>query len=115
MARPRRTDRVFGKFAKKDKVFVGEIKGDRVLELGSASMMDVINGEIRHRARSHDLKDLSVHAPVDRPSKIICIGLNYRSHINEMKWEIPKKPIIFTKPSSAIIGPREKIVIPRAS
>jgi 2-keto-4-pentenoate hydratase/2-oxohepta-3-ene-1,7-dioic acid hydratase in catechol pathway len=115
MARSRHTDRMFGKFAKKDKVFVGEVQGHTVLELKSSSMMDIVNGKVQRRARSHDLEDLSVHAPVDRPSKIICIGLNYRSHINEMKWEIPKKPIIFTKPSSAIIGPREKIVIPRAS
>jgi len=47
------------------------------------------------------------------PSKIICLGLNYRSHIEEMKLPVPTIPLIFLKPSTAIIGPDDKIVLPR--
>jgi 2-keto-4-pentenoate hydratase/2-oxohepta-3-ene-1,7-dioic acid hydratase in catechol pathway len=46
------------------------------------------------------------------PSKIVCLGLNYRSHIEEMKLPIPSVPLIFLKPSTAVIGPDDKIVLP---
>lgn len=47
------------------------------------------------------------------PSKIVCLGLNYRSHIEEMKLPMPSVPLIFLKPSTAVIGPEDKIVLPR--
>jgi 2-keto-4-pentenoate hydratase/2-oxohepta-3-ene-1,7-dioic acid hydratase in catechol pathway len=47
------------------------------------------------------------------PSKIVCLGLNYRSHIEEMKLPIPSVPLIFLKPSTTVIGPDDKIVLPR--
>jgi len=47
------------------------------------------------------------------PSKIVCLGLNYRSHIEEMKLPMPSVPLIFIKPSTAVIGPEDKIVLPR--
>ena len=115
MARPIRAESRYGRFVKKNKVFVGEVQGTNVEEMKTPTMMDIIGGRIARSGRSHDLDELKVLAPVDRPSKIICIGLNYRSHIDEMKWDTPKKPIIFTKPPSAIVGPRDRIVIPRAS
>jgi 2-keto-4-pentenoate hydratase/2-oxohepta-3-ene-1,7-dioic acid hydratase in catechol pathway len=46
------------------------------------------------------------------PSKIVCLGLNYRSHIEEMKLPMPSVPLIFLKPSTAVIGPDDKIVLP---
>jgi len=46
------------------------------------------------------------------PSKIICLGLNYRSHIEEMKLPMPTTPLIFLKPSTAVIGPDDKIILP---
>jgi len=46
------------------------------------------------------------------PTKIVCLGLNYRSHIEEMKLPIPSVPLIFLKPSTAVIGPTDKIVLP---
>jgi len=115
MVRSMRTHRRFGRFVDKKREFVGEIQGNEVLELNSSSMMEVIDGKTSYNGSSHDIESLVVRAPVDRPSKIICIGLNYRSHIREMKWDIPEKPIIFSKPPSAIIGPLDKIVIPDAS
>jgi 2-keto-4-pentenoate hydratase/2-oxohepta-3-ene-1,7-dioic acid hydratase in catechol pathway len=47
------------------------------------------------------------------PSKIVCLGLNYRSHIEEMKLPIPSVPLIFLKPSTAVTGPDDKILLPR--
>ena len=46
------------------------------------------------------------------PTKIVCLGLNYRSHIEEMKLPLPSVPLIFLKPSTAVIGPDDKIVLP---
>jgi len=53
-------------------------------------------------------------APV-QPSKIVCVGRNYREHAAELGHEVPKEPLIFLKPPSALLGPGEKIVRPRIS
>lgn len=53
-------------------------------------------------------------APVE-PSKIICIGLNYRSHATEVKLPLPEQPVIFIKPSTSVIGPEETIRYPKQS
>jgi 2-keto-4-pentenoate hydratase/2-oxohepta-3-ene-1,7-dioic acid hydratase in catechol pathway len=54
-------------------------------------------------------------APVPRPGKLICIGLNYRDHAKESNMPLPEKPVVFSKFSSAVIAPGEPVVIPRAS
>ncbi|RLF80910.1 acylpyruvase [Thermococci archaeon] len=50
-----------------------------------------------------------------KPSKIICLGRNYAEHAKELGHEIPKEPVIFLKPPSALIGPEETIILPRKS
>lgn len=50
-----------------------------------------------------------------RPTKIICLGRNYTKHAKEMKSEVPEEPIIFLKPPSSLIGPGEKIILPKRS
>jgi 2,4-didehydro-3-deoxy-L-rhamnonate hydrolase len=52
--------------------------------------------------------------PIGRPSKIICIGLNFRDHARESKMEIPKEPVLFFKATSSLVGPNDELVIPRA-
>jgi 2,4-didehydro-3-deoxy-L-rhamnonate hydrolase len=51
--------------------------------------------------------------PICRPSKIICIGLNFRDHAAESKMEIPKEPVIFFKATSSLVGPDDPLVIPK--
>ncbi|MFI5235638.1 MAG: fumarylacetoacetate hydrolase family protein, partial [Gemmatimonadales bacterium] len=53
--------------------------------------------------------------PFPRPSKIVCVGRNYAEHAREMGNEVPVAPVLFLKPVSALIGPGEAIVLPRAS
>lgn len=53
--------------------------------------------------------------PPVKPEKIICIGLNYVDHAEELNMELPKEPIIFLKPPSAIIGHEDFIELPRQS
>ncbi|MFZ0037691.1 MAG: fumarylacetoacetate hydrolase family protein [Candidatus Acidiferrales bacterium] len=51
--------------------------------------------------------------PISRPSKIVCIGTNYRQHALESGLEIPKEPVIFFKSTSSLAGPNDNVVIPR--
>ena len=104
---------LYGKFTLGSSDFVGIVRGDTVHRMGTNSMSDLISGKASPTGDTLPLESLTLRAPVDRPSKIICIGLNYRSHIREMNWETPKTPIIFTKPPSAVIGPGDAIVLPR--
>jgi len=53
--------------------------------------------------------------PVHRPSKIICIGLNYSDHATESNMQLPKEPVIFFKATTAIVGPNDNLVIPKNS
>jgi 2-keto-4-pentenoate hydratase/2-oxohepta-3-ene-1,7-dioic acid hydratase in catechol pathway len=50
-----------------------------------------------------------------KPSKIICLGRNYAEHAKELGHEVPKEPVIFLKPPSALIGPNETIILPKKS
>lgn len=54
-------------------------------------------------------------APMTRPGKIICIGLNYRNHAKEAGMEIPSEPIIFMKAPNTVVGPNDDVRIPRRS
>ena len=54
-------------------------------------------------------------APFLRPSKIICIGLNYADHAREANMELPKEPVIFFKSTTALSGPNDPLIIPNNS
>lgn len=63
----------------------------------------------------YDLASVSLMAPIPRPPKLICVGLNYRDHAAETKMEIPKVPTIFNKFPNVVIGPGDPIVLPKVS
>ena len=54
-------------------------------------------------------------APVPRPGKILCIGLNYRDHAAESNMPIPEKPVVFSKFSTCVVAPGEPVVLPSTS
>jgi 2-keto-4-pentenoate hydratase/2-oxohepta-3-ene-1,7-dioic acid hydratase in catechol pathway len=54
-------------------------------------------------------------APLRRPSKIVCIGLNFRDHAAETGAEIPKEPVIFFKSTTSLVGPNDPLVIPKGA
>ena len=66
---------------------------------------------IRLTGSRYPLADVRLLAPV-LPSKVIAIGKNYADHVREMGGEPPPEPVIFLKPSTAVIGPRDPIVYP---
>ncbi|MEH6681645.1 MAG: fumarylacetoacetate hydrolase family protein [Sediminicola sp.] len=53
--------------------------------------------------------------PLCRPSKLVCVGLNYAQHAKESGMSIPKEPVLFFKATSAIVGPDDDLVIPKGS
>ena len=59
--------------------------------------------------------DVTLHAPVPHPGKIICIGLNYRDHAEEQGAALPKAPLVFNKFSNCVLAPGGTIVIPKGS
>jgi len=80
---------------------VGEIEGE-------------LFGVYRRREASLPLEEVRLLAPV-LPSKIICVGRNYVEHAREHGAEVPKIPLIFLKPPSAILNPGEPILLPPQS
>ncbi|MFP6900593.1 MAG: fumarylacetoacetate hydrolase family protein [Opitutales bacterium] len=70
----------------------------------------------KHAKSSPDFPDgMRYGTPVARPSKIVCIGLNYKDHAEESGVEIPEEPVIFFKATSAFCGPNDNLIIPRNS
>ena len=59
--------------------------------------------------------NIRLGAPLARPSKVICIGLNYVDHAKETGATAPQEPILFFKSSSAVVGPNDDLVIPKGS
>src|SRR3974390_3154689 len=53
--------------------------------------------------------------PIRRPSKIVCIGLNYRDHARETGTEPPKEPVLFFKATTSLVGPNDPLIMPRDS
>ncbi len=62
-----------------------------------------------------NISDVSLHAPIAHPAKLIGIGLNYKDHIEETKAKTPAEPLLFAMYANAIIGPEQAIVIPPMS
>ena len=59
--------------------------------------------------------DVRLGSPLVRPSKIVCVGLNYAKHAAESGMAIPKEPVLFFKSTSAIVGPNDDVIIPKNS
>lgn len=59
--------------------------------------------------------DIELAAPFQRPSKIVCIGLNYADHAKETGAALPPEPVIFMKSTTSLVGPNDTIVIPKNS
>ncbi|WP_163580234.1 fumarylacetoacetate hydrolase family protein [Gracilibacillus saliphilus] len=67
--------------------------------------------QIKHYSTTHvfERDEVVLHTPHPNPSKIICIGTNYRDHVKEMGGELPEYPVLFSKFNNALIGPEDKI------
>jgi 2-keto-4-pentenoate hydratase/2-oxohepta-3-ene-1,7-dioic acid hydratase in catechol pathway len=108
----------------------GIVHGAKVVNLtpaGFSSVLNVIEAWAAAPARIQayigslppaagiPLDGATLLAPIPRPPKVICVGLNYRDHAEESKMEIPNVPTIFSKFSSSVIGPGAPVVLPKSS
>lgn len=108
----------------------GIVKEDNIVDLSAAgfqSVLDLIVAGNEGRARAEKaasnaavsnqrpLREAKLLAPIPRPGKLICVGLNYLDHAKETGAEIPKVPTIFNKFNTAVIGPGANIVLPKVS
>jgi 2-keto-4-pentenoate hydratase/2-oxohepta-3-ene-1,7-dioic acid hydratase in catechol pathway len=108
----------------------GVLLGDQAVGLagaGFSNMLSVLASGAEGRAKIENfvhhrpadstfpLSSIQLLAPVPRPPKLICVGLNYRDHAAEARQEIPKIPNIFAKFSNVVIGPGQPIVLPKNS
>lgn len=94
---------------------------------GFSSMLEVIEAASSDPAKinrfvsdpavdsAYTLGAVKLLAPIPRPRKLLCVGLNYRDHALETGSEIPKVPTIFNKFATAVIGPGDNIILPKVS
>jgi 2-keto-4-pentenoate hydratase/2-oxohepta-3-ene-1,7-dioic acid hydratase in catechol pathway len=88
----------------------------RIAVLGTGIMGGPMARNLLRAGHEVEGRSASMSAlPIDRPSKIVCVGLNYRDHAEEQGTELPSSPLLFAKWPNALIGPGESIVIPRVS
>ena len=95
----------FYRFLAEGKDRWGYLKDGRLVEIGN------LEGK-KETGRDYDLKVKIL--PPFFGSKIICLGLNYRSHAKENRTEPPKKPILFSKATTAVIGDKDLVIKPEA-
>ena len=76
--------------------------------------LDQLDSWLKKNASSapRGASSLRLGPPICRPSKIICIGLNYRDHAAETKAEAPKEPVLFFKATTSLVGPNDDLVRP---
>src|SRR6266704_517825 len=85
----------------------GILDGDAVAEIGAAPWAAARRDKT---GKSFELANVKLLAPVV-PSKIVCVGRNYAAHAAELGNDVPKEPLIFLKPSTAVVGPSEPVVL----
>jgi len=94
----------------------GIVSSDQVIGLGRDMLSVIASGTLPALAGPrYDLAAVKLLAPIPRPPKFICVGMNYRDHAREAGVEIPSVPTIFSKFSNVVIGPGAPIVLPKNS
>ena len=99
------------RFLYKDDISYGILEGETVREYKSSPFVNSIAAGAEFTSAIIKLQDIRVLAPC-QPTKIVCLGLNYRPHAIELQQKLPELPLIFLKPPSAVIGPEDPIVLP---
>ena len=100
---------------------IGEVDGGHLVplaglsEIGPDTTTDVLSEAQRLTAERVAVSDVELRAVSPRAGKVICVGLNYKAHIEESNRELPTYPVIFPKYASSLIGPNDDIVLPPES
>ena len=97
------------RFSFDDKISYGIINGSTIQEIE-----DTPFDHIKLTAHYYNLKQVKLLPPCT-PSKIVALGLNYHTHAKELNLPVPDAPLLFLKPSTAVIGPEDNIIYPSAA
>jgi 2-keto-4-pentenoate hydratase/2-oxohepta-3-ene-1,7-dioic acid hydratase in catechol pathway len=87
----------------------------QLVEFGPLGLLGAAEAAARPDAVRHPADGVKLLAPVPDPNKVLCIGLNYRDHAAETGAQVPREPVVFSKFTTALIGPEEPIVLPPVS
>ncbi|MGW5572824.1 fumarylacetoacetate hydrolase family protein [Nocardia thailandica] len=100
---------------------VGEVQGsalvplDGLTEIGAQTTPEALDGAHRDTRARVDIDAVRLLPVVPSPSKVFCVGLNYREHVTETKRELPTYPVLFPKFADSLIGAFDDIVLPPES
>jgi len=94
------------RYRRQGRVQNGILENDKI-----KSISGEITADYKLNNQNYDLDEVELIAPC-QPGKVVCVGLNYRDHAQELNMELPAEPIIFLKPTSAITGPNSDINYP---
>lgn len=86
-----------------------------VTELGRQTPLEVLRDPVLRQAERVPLDQIRLRPVIPEPQKILCVGLNYRSHVTETKRELPTYPVLFPKFPPSLIGPYDPITVPPES
>jgi 2-keto-4-pentenoate hydratase/2-oxohepta-3-ene-1,7-dioic acid hydratase in catechol pathway len=97
----------------------GRLADDHIIDLSSIGpdLRSILESGGLDRARSADGRRISLRvarllAPIQNPTMVLSVGMNYHEHLKEMKTAVPEKPAAFTKSVASIIGPEAPILVP---
>lgn len=103
-------------FLKGDEKKTGVLEDNKITEL-SCSTLEAMNSQNMDKIKKsviYNVEDLKIMPPVS-PSKVVCVGLNYKDHAVELNMELPEEPIIFIKPPTSVVGHLDSIIYPISS
>ncbi len=108
------------RFKTETKTGYGIFEGSVIKEIEDAATGHLSGGlpcdphHLTCTGKQYQPEEVTLLAPC-RPSKVVAVGLNYRSHADEIKMPLPDEPLLFLKPSTAVIGPGDAIIYPSMS
>jgi 2,4-didehydro-3-deoxy-L-rhamnonate hydrolase len=92
----------------------GRVEDDAVVPMGDDLHEYLRTGRATDGA-PRALADVVLRAPIGRPEKVVCVGLNYRDHAAESGAAIPEEPVLFPKFANSVVGPGDEICVPAAT
>jgi 2-keto-4-pentenoate hydratase/2-oxohepta-3-ene-1,7-dioic acid hydratase in catechol pathway len=101
------TSSLIARYAKDDHIYYGQLQGDRLLRLTGS-----LFGSMTRTGEVDSLSEVKLLTPIESP-RIFGLAYNYNAHTQEANKQVPQAPVVFMKPSTAVIGPEDAIVYPR--
>lgn len=99
-----------------DEIYAGIVEDNKIYRLDYSNIIDVAHNEDEIKASYHDsvcddIDSVKILPPTD-VTKVVCVGLNYYDHAKELDMQLPSEPLLFIKPSTAVIANGEEIIYP---